>query len=135
MDAWGLDPFDNDDACDFIGDLEQAPFPAAELRTALAARSEDGYLEAPDGSLAIAAAAVVAVRRAGGIPGVSDEFAARIGAVRLDADELSQLVEPAVAALEVVQGEDSELGDLWEEAGSLDAWKATLKPIERALRQ
>ncbi len=61
MGAWGYGPFENDDAMDFVGDLETATG-TGHLSTILYAISDDRteYVEAPESSVAIAAAEVVA---------------------------------------------------------------------------
>jgi hypothetical protein len=65
MGAWSSGPFDNDDAADFVGELcKMTPpeFVAAVLGDALlAVTAGDGYIEAPEMSRAVAAAAIVAL--------------------------------------------------------------------------
>ncbi len=60
MSAWTSGLFDNDDALDFIDDLAEAP----DWRTVVQAldyvTKQSGYLEAPEGQIAVAAAAIVA---------------------------------------------------------------------------
>ncbi|MEX1164617.1 MAG: DUF4259 domain-containing protein, partial [Nitriliruptor sp.] len=64
MGTWGAAPFDNDDALDLLGDLEEADDDAFldALRDALAQVDTDGYLECPEVSEAVAAACLVAAR-------------------------------------------------------------------------
>lgn len=60
MGAWGVRPFENDDAADFLSELMDVP---ASERTQLllaALTLPGGYLEAPQASVAVAAAALVA---------------------------------------------------------------------------
>jgi Domain of unknown function (DUF4259) len=61
MGAWGADSFENDDASDWLADFCDAPDTALILN-ALSTVAMDGgeYLEAPDCSVGIAAAEVVA---------------------------------------------------------------------------
>jgi hypothetical protein len=71
MGAWGTEPFANDDAMDWIADLETAK-DLRVVRAALDAVPGDGaeYIEAPVGCVALAAAEVVAAparTRGGGI--------------------------------------------------------------------
>lgn len=69
MGAWGTGAFDNDDAADFAGDLNDAD-PGERpglIREALeAAADNDDYLAASTASAAIAAAAVVASQQPDG---------------------------------------------------------------------
>ncbi|HYZ29414.1 MAG TPA: DUF4259 domain-containing protein [Thermoleophilaceae bacterium] len=127
MGAWDLGPLDNDDALDFLGDLEEAPDALGALREALTLPA--GYLEAPDGSIAIAAAAAVAVIRRGGVQGVAPQFGERINALNVSGEQADELAPLAVAALERVASEESELVELWDEAGETEAWRATLEPL------
>src|SRR3954470_16325508 len=65
MGAWGSGPFDNDDAADLAGDLaeptESASVVAALGDALLAATAGEEYIDAPEMSRAIAAAAIVAM--------------------------------------------------------------------------
>ncbi|MGL5443372.1 MAG: DUF4259 domain-containing protein, partial [[Mycobacterium] stephanolepidis] len=56
MGAWGAGPFDNDDAADFLGDLRQSDDIELQLARCLRMANAD-YLEAPEGSTVVAAAA------------------------------------------------------------------------------
>src|SRR4051794_2230831 len=61
MGAWGSGSFENDDACDWVADLEEnGPSAVREPLTTVADADEDEYLEAPDCSVAIAAAELIA---------------------------------------------------------------------------
>jgi hypothetical protein len=134
MGAWDSGPFDNDDALDFLGDLEESPNVRFVLAGALAAAVESsGYLEAPEGSVAVAAAALVAVVHAGRASGVSDSIAERIRALRLTDDDASDLIPAAGRALDRAVGSESELLGLWEDAGSGDEWRETLSSIRDGL--
>jgi len=111
--AWGSGPFDNDDAMDFVGDLANGSTAevVARLREALAL--PDDYVESPEGSSAVAAAALVAARLGynPGNPTVADLLVAH----PFEADD--QLRSSASAALARVAADDSELMELWDEAG------------------
>lgn len=130
----GHAPFDNDDARDFLADLTESPQPAEDLRDALATGAVDeGYLEAPDGSVAIAAAAIVAVLMDGRIEGVSADQAARMSELGLTQTEAEALAPEALAALDRVVAAGSELAELWAEEGEASAWRSGLEPIREAL--
>ena len=60
MGAWGTGPFDNDDAGDWVYELEQAGDLGFVRETLTTAAEAGDYLEMPDGNNAVAAAAVVA---------------------------------------------------------------------------
>jgi hypothetical protein len=130
MGAWGSGPFDNDDAGDFVGGLIDAGdwSAAEEAFDAVLAIGEE-YLEAPESSAAIAAAAVVAHKLGNAAIEIHPEDAAGIAPI---GSPPSSLVAKARAALTRIK-KQSELADLWEEAGAKDEWLATLEPIEKAL--
>ncbi len=113
MGAWGSGPFDNDDAMDFVGDLADGSTAHLVTRLREALALSDDYVESPEGSSAVAAAALVAARRGydSDNPTVADLLAAHPFAAD---DELRSM---ASAALARVAGDDSELMELWEEAG------------------
>jgi hypothetical protein len=135
MGAWGTGPFDNDDAADFAGDLDDAaPEDRPQLiRDALlAAADNDDYLESPEAWVAIAATAVVASQQHAG-PGVDPvygpDFLVDGGTIDLPA----VFVELSLRAIVRVVGEQSEWRELWEEADALNEAVAALEPIRAAL--
>jgi len=130
MGAWGSGPFANDDAGDFVGNLADAgDWNVAEEAFDAVLAIGDEYLEAPESSAAIAAAAIVAYKVGNGFVGVSPEDAADVAGLPAPSPAL---VTKARAALARIR-KQSELAELWEEAGSKDEWLATLEPIEKAL--
>ena len=73
MGTWGTGPFDNDDAGDWVYELEEATdlgLVREPLRTAL---DTDDYLELAEGNNAIAAAAIVAASLDGAHEHLSEE--------------------------------------------------------------
>ncbi len=132
MGAWGYGAFENDDASDWIYELEDDSDGHVLIR-ALDVAGKD-YLEAPEGAVTIAAAEVVAAaqgRSAGGLP---DEATAWVKANR-------SIVRPeyraaALVAVDRVLSDGSELRDLWsdsEDGG--DKWIAALEDLRRRLRE
>jgi len=134
MGAWSDGPFDNDDVADWIDELAETPpdeWPGM-LRDALtAAVDEDGCLEAPEGAVAVSAAAIVAATLPGGPPlGDDVELSGEdVAELRLDRD----VIVLARRALRRVAGENSELLELWEESDDVDALREQIEPIDRAL--
>ncbi len=125
MGAWGLGPFDNDDAGDWVYSLE------AEGVAAIAAALDvdDGHLEAPAASEAVAAAAVVGLTL--GLPVESieevDDWVA--GA---DTDAVAALAPAAASALGRALA-DSELAELHDEVGN-DDWRQQVAALRNGLR-
>jgi Domain of unknown function (DUF4259) len=115
MGAWGSGPFENDDAADFRGELDELPPRAwtTAIREALASVADaDGYLEIDQGAVAIAAVAVVTSRAA----------------------QVAEFREVALRALDRAAGPDSELRRLWEEnEAELPLWLSEVNRLRGAL--
>ena len=131
MGAWGTGVYENDGAADWTADLASDGLSA--VRAALAGVAEAGYIEAPEGAAAIAAADVVARLQSGG-----GERSAYCSDVVSWVDQnqskpTAELVAAALAAIGSVRGDGSELAELWEESDELDAWHATLDEIHGRL--
>jgi hypothetical protein len=132
MGSWGTEVFANDDAMDWIAELENTDDIGVVERALSAVNDASGYLEAPDCSVALAAAEVVAtiLKRPGpDVPSEVFEWIARVGR------EISpSLPDDAQRAVERVAS-DSELLELWEEAGEpgLGEWRATLAELSTRL--
>jgi hypothetical protein len=138
MGAWGWGPFDNDDAADWVGEFRGADRDTglravgAALRTVAEARPDD-YLDAPEGTMAVAAAEVVAAVHGLDVLETSynEELLAWVATMQLPAD--GELVSLAVQALERVKGPESELADLWDEVNDL-SWRRAVDDRVASLR-
>ena len=131
--AWDIGPFDNDDALDWVWELESsADFSAIESALAPAAHRHS-YLEAPDGSMAIAAAEVVAALLGNPQPHLPEEVKIWVKGRQLETD--SDLVVAARKAIVAVQDTDkSELAQLWSDSEeSFAAWQSSLADLARRL--
>ncbi|MBX9719062.1 MAG: DUF4259 domain-containing protein [Microbacteriaceae bacterium] len=130
MGAWGSGPFENDDALDAVDALVDGSFELDDLRTALAG----DYLEAPEGSVALALAEV-ALAALGRIdpPAALDEVDIRLLSTQLD-DAAYELI--LRAAERAVQPDGSELFELWQEAGDEDLaeWRTAAVTSVESLR-
>ncbi|MDC7336826.1 DUF4259 domain-containing protein [Streptomyces lydicus] len=133
MRFWGTSPFDRGAVADFVGDLEDMADGAerlAAIREALcSAVEETGYLEAPEGEVALVAAALVAAGRPGGQP--VDEVYGPTEAIAEPSQELADL---AVRALDRVLAADSEAAELWDDSASGPEWRASVDALRTALR-
>ena len=133
MGAWGAGVFDNDDASDWVWELEDD----SDGQVLIEALSEivdtpvDEQPEAPECSNALAAAEVVASARAA----VSTSHLPTEASVWIQANRT--LVTPALVALASGAVEriaiDSELKDLWDEAGD-DTWAGIVADLQSRLR-
>lgn len=134
--AWGSGPFDNDDAADFLGDLSEIPPSGAAIAmlgdALLAVIAAEDYLEAPEMSRGIAAAATVSVLGNPELPSPS----------QLDPDWISaagplvngQLRDTARHALDrAFEPEANEWLELWTEAGLVREIREGLVPYRASL--
>ncbi len=121
--AWGTGAFENDDASDWVWELEESSGRSvieAALRSVVSSR---GYIEAPSGSYAIAAAETLAAML--GKPTESTPPEVLSWAKSQSFEPSSELLAMARTALSNVVDEDrSELAQLWSEAGpDYETWK------------
>ncbi|HEY8428946.1 MAG TPA: DUF4259 domain-containing protein [Sandaracinaceae bacterium] len=128
MGAWGKGPFDNDSAHDWLLDAEDVEPDQAVLDALEAVQGVD-YIEVDEGSAVVAAATILlaAMRRE---PLAGPEPAVRMAAALEPTSELREL---AVAALDVVLGDRSELAELWAEGGEPDEWRRETEALRDAI--
>ncbi|WP_030680359.1 DUF4259 domain-containing protein [Streptomyces rimosus] len=132
MGAWGMGLFENDGAADLLDDLAAMPVERrlGAIRGVLStAAAERGYLEAPEGAMAVAAAALIAGARAGN-PTPADPVYAPDLTVPEPPRRLAVL---AVHALDRVLAPDSELAELWEEVDGGQEWLAHVARLRAEL--
>ncbi|GGP22650.1 DUF4259 domain-containing protein [Silvimonas iriomotensis] len=131
MGAWGTRFFENDDASDWVYDLA----PSGELAPvadALAAVDVD-YLESPEGAVALCAAAAVAVSQGLPVAELPDSLTA--WKVQVDVTAAKALVPDAIAAIERVLANGSELKELWQEnEEDYPAWEKEAASLRDQLR-
>jgi len=121
MGAWGSGPFENDDALDAVGELVDGTFELDDLREAL----ESDYLEAPEGSVALALVEIALAALGRTDPAAElDEVDIRLVATQFDDAAYELILRAADRALDPTA---SELFELWEEAGEdeLAEWRST----------
>lgn len=131
MGAWAAGSFDNDDAGGWV--LELADAGDVSILAEAFSRVNDcsGYLEAPDCSIGIAAAEVVAALRSRPASQLPDEVAAFVR--RIDLASSPELITDALRALERVKT-NSELQELWDESDHRDEWYRVIAELESRLR-
>ncbi len=126
MGAWSSGSFGNDDALDWVYELEESGVGAIR-ETLEAVVAQDGYLEASDACCAVAAAEVIAASLGqpppGDLPDEVTEFLQSEPAIGVD------LVELARTALGRVLSADSELLELWRDTDAFAEWKAGVDSI------
>ena len=127
MGAWVASAFENDDALDWVSELEDG---AVDLVRAGLAVTQVDYLESPDGSVSIAAAEVVAAavgNPAGSLPASVTRWVDAHGASVANAE-----VVLALAALDRVTAENSELAELWAESDDRE-WSQSVEDLRNRL--
>jgi Domain of unknown function (DUF4259) len=131
MGAWGIGPFENDDAQDFASELESDGTSAIRAAIeAVALLEPEAYLEAPASSRAIAAAEVLAATRGRPAPDLPPEIAEWASSAP-HVDE--SLVPPAVVAMTRIL-EESELKELWESSTDGPEWERRVADVRERLR-
>ncbi len=136
MGAWGEGPFDNDDAGDWAYEFDDADEATGVqiLADALDLGGPDEYVEAPDGTIAVASAAVVSwLHDPAAIPDSPDGESALAWVRRANPTPNAALDAAALAALDRVRSDQSELAELWAESEDT-AWRESLAEIEARLR-
>jgi hypothetical protein len=136
MGTWGIDSFWNDGALDLLAEYEDGGVGAvASAFVSLLSAAEEGYIEAPIAEAAVAAAEIVAVSH--GVPGtaVTAQERAVIDLHDTDVRDMGELVELAIASLQIVASdpERSELRGMWEDSGQGEVWLAAIADLQRRL--
>jgi Domain of unknown function (DUF4259) len=132
MGTWGTGPFDDDGASDWVWELQEATDWAVVEQALRGAADVSGssYLEAPDGQIAWAGAAVVAAALPSPAVAVTPEVAEWLST---HAEELPTDLRPlALRAVQRVMAANSELAELWAEAGE-DEWRSNMETLAAAL--
>lgn len=121
--AWGVGPFDNDDALDWVAELERAASPKVLISALSEIGPKSQYVEAPECSIALAAAEVVAAAHGRPSKTLPAEVTAWIGRVRpVIEPELFAHARTAVAFCR--DNAQSELRQLWSESKEFQVWLA-----------
>ena len=130
MGGWGTGSFENDEAQNFLGRLSSVE--VGDLKQMLANAADRDYTDAPESSVVIAVAEVVATARGNppqAVPSQIAEWVSKIeGAPSSDMSELARLAVYKVRT-------NSELKDLWLEAEGLNEWSAVLRDLEERLSE
>lgn len=134
MDTWGSDSFENDDASDWLTDFCNAP--AQELISNALSRVAEvdlfDSLEAPECTVGIAAAEVVAALKGEPNPNLPSEALNCVSRLTIKAD--SSLVSLALKAVESIKT-DSRLKEVWDESENSDEWYSAVSNLEVRLKE
>lgn len=135
MGAWGLDAFANDDGCDWTAELEEADDLAPVEQAFADLEAEDDYLDLSFAYRALAACETLARLR--GRPGYTNAYTEPVDKwVAAHPQQPSdELIQRGSAAIDRVLGENSEARGLWEDAGRLDDWKASVEDLRTRMTE
>ena len=130
MGAWGVGTFENDDASDWVYQLEEASDLTLVRETLGPAADPSGYLESPTCCEALAAAEVVAALAGKPAPDIPEEVRAWVVEHRTTVSP--DLRALALRAIDQIAA-DSELKELWEESEESAAWADRLQELRGRL--
>ncbi|MDQ1058054.1 hypothetical protein QFZ23_001955 [Arthrobacter globiformis] len=128
MGAWGFLPFENDDALDWLDELETG---GAEVVRGALTNACTGYLEAPEGSVAVAAAEITSACQGSPVDDLPENVASWVTAH--GAELGPEDVELALQAIARVTGDESELAELWDDADEPE-WRESLTELSERLQ-
>ena len=130
MGAWGTGSFDNDDALDWVSNLEESEGNSA-IEDALDAISPDDseYIEAPECSMAIAAAEVIAALGYRPSRDLPDNVREWVRGRPIPDERLRQRARDAITRIL----RSSEFQELWAESPDAAAWTASLQNLQERL--
>ncbi len=133
MGAWSYSPFGNDEACDWLIRVEEEGHNA--IRSALEATGGQDYLQEPEGSAAVAAAAYVAALCDGNIADMPEDSLPALERLKSEAGIIARYRNLAVQALDRVLAPESELNELWSEGDEFSNWRQSLLDIQKRLER
>lgn len=135
MGAWEKGNFGNDDAMDFISEVDsKESILNAILSISTAPESE--YLEAPDCSIALAAIEYIAAALGNpseDFPEEAEEWILenKLGLLEANNKE-TDIISHANQAIDKIKM-NSELKELWEESGEFEAWLNVIEGLKKRI--
>jgi hypothetical protein len=142
MSVWGTNPSENDDAADWLSELEETPSLESlqEAFSEIVTAPDTGYFEITECCIAVAAAEVLAelFGASGKDPLLEEETLLELKAEvdSLSAGNKKKLLLRAAAAVELVLNdkENSELRQAWEDdEEDMAAWSTGMRNLENRL--
>jgi len=129
MGTWGIGSFENDDAADFMIDLLDSGDLSLVREVLDNVLTSTEYVEAPDATLAIVAAEIVAAARGRPTPAATQEEGLADWLARIRPTIDADLAARARDALTRILADNSELRELWEETDDLHDWQAVMAEL------
>jgi len=131
MGAWGILPFENDNALDWVWQLEEAQDTSVLIDALTAVTSADPDELVEDGEEALAAAEVVAALRGKPLPELPEEVSAFVKQ-QGNKKPAASLIKLAIQAVKRL-GESSDLQSRWDETESAQKWADSLRNLLKRL--
>jgi len=131
MGAWGIGHFDNDDAGDWVWELEEAKSLAPVTSAFDEVDASTDYLDAGIACIGLAAAETVAATLGKPAADLPESVAEVIASLQAAAD--ATLVSRARAAVEKI-AKESELRELWEETDDFGKWQSKVADLLERLQ-
>jgi hypothetical protein len=134
MGAWGVLAFDDDHANDWAYGLDDADDLSLVESALKAVEDADVYLEAPEATAALAACEVLA--RLKGQPGYKNAYTKKVDdwVAAHPFKPSGVLVEQALATINRILGDNSELRDLWSNSDENERWLASVEDLRQRLQ-
>lgn len=128
MGAWGLNNFENDDAGDWVYDLEKSNDKSIIIKAFDSVLENSEYIESPDCCEALAAAEVVLAGISKEHSGVTEDVSKWLNKkpglfkklIIFDSADAAKAIQTINKILD-----SSELKELWEETDNFEEWKKT----------
>jgi hypothetical protein len=125
MGAWGIGNFENDDAGDWVYDLEKSKDKSILHKALNSVLENSGYIEAPECCEALAAAEVIYSGLSSDHSGISEEVIKwLVKKPGLFKKPITFEASDAIKAIETINKilHSSELKELWEESDEFEKW-------------
>ena len=134
MGAWGFGSFENDDASDFLAEATESG-DLSLVREALDnVLTSTEYVEAPDVSVAIVAAEIIAAALGRPTLAAQSKKALSDWLSRIRPSIDSELAAQARDALSRILASNSELRELWEESDEFSDWQQSVQELGQQLQ-
>ena len=130
MAAWGTKTFEEDTANDWILELTSSEEPRDFLIDSLS--TDPGYIEADQGSCILAASETLIALLDEPRTGIPGELVDWVG--DNECEDVSDLPEVALAAINKVIGDESELFEIWSESEDFDEWQENVEQMREVLQ-
>ena len=131
MSTWGMGPFDNDSAADFVGDFDEmgAADPRATLHGALTeVLHASGWIRGSVAQRALASAAIIAATLPSGY-----EYTRHAAEGDIPRQYEPEFIDLAVDAIHRIVNDGNDVRSDWEDRGMQSEWRTSMDRLLAAL--